>query len=614
DGKMFVTALFPLCVAALEIFLKTVKYFWAIVFGALLGLLFLTSHPQMTYFAMWGLVIYFLFSIPRLVKGKALGKGIALAALALVIGVAIGCVQFLPTYYYTTNFSPRTGGVSFAFASSWSLHPEEIVSLLYPMFGGYLDSYWGRNPFKLNAESPGPLLLLVALGGLILYLKRRERLPWLFLFIFCPLYALGAHTPLLKLAFYAIPGAKFLRAPSIIMFMFSCSSAVLGASFLDRLLDKDMSPFEKRLLAGLLIFVIVMTAAMTVGRGSVYSLWQSVYGKVGRDKLSIIQSSGGMLARDALILGLAGAALLILAASKSRSWRGGSGLVAIAIIGVLVTSLPHSARFIRYMKVSDLMRQDPMIDYIKRDRDVFRTLPLTSSSYYNRNFMPIFGIETSNGFYDNRIRFYETLSGANQENLVNLNVMRVTNTKYVLTSERVEHPMLVLERDFGKAFVYRNAGFLPRAFIVHNAVVAQSDSAALELIKDPAFDPSSTIVLAGGQPMLGAPAGDEGVSFESYAPDKVRLRAKVSSPGYLYFSENYLPYWRATVDGRDVPVLRADVAMRAVYLEPGEHTVEMRFVSRWYQAGAVICLIACAFVAGSIAVCSRGQAGRTKHA
>jgi hypothetical protein len=178
DGKMFVTALFPLCVAGLELLLRHVRYIYAVVLGGLLGLLFLTSHPQMTYFAMWGLAVCLLFGLRRLAADRRLGRGLAYLAIALVIGAAIGSIQFLPTYFYTTNLSPRTGGVTFAFASSWSLHPEEIVSLLLPAFVGYSagqgDTYWGRNPFKLNAESPGPLVLLLAAGGLVLFLRRRD--------------------------------------------------------------------------------------------------------------------------------------------------------------------------------------------------------------------------------------------------------------------------------------------------------------------------------------------------------------------------------------------------------------------------------------------------------
>ena len=49
-----------------------------------------------------------------------------------------------------------------AFARSWSLHPEEVGSLVVPQFGGYQSArennrYWGRNAAKLNSEYFGIL-------------------------------------------------------------------------------------------------------------------------------------------------------------------------------------------------------------------------------------------------------------------------------------------------------------------------------------------------------------------------------------------------------------------------------------------------------------------------
>ena len=195
DAKIFVTALFPLSVALLERFLMRTEFRYAVLFGASVGLLFLTSHPQMAYFGCWGLLVYFLFSVPRLLSAGRLPRGVALLAMSVVIALSLASIQFLPTYFYTTNFSPRTGGVTFEYASSWSLHPEEIVSLAYPAFGGYdagdVHSYWGRNPFKLNCESPGPLMLLLAVGGILLLYRRREVWPWIFLFAFCLLVLLS---------------------------------------------------------------------------------------------------------------------------------------------------------------------------------------------------------------------------------------------------------------------------------------------------------------------------------------------------------------------------------------------------------------------------------------
>jgi hypothetical protein len=614
DGKMFVTALFPLCVMLLERLLREPKLLLSALFGGSIGLLLLTSHPQMAYFASWGLGIYFIFRIPGLLKKRILVRAVLLLVLALAIGAGIGCVQFLPTYHYTTNFSPRTGGVSYEFASSWSLHPEEIVSLLYPSFVGYLDSYWGRNPFKLNAESPGPLILLLALGGFLLMLRRRDMLPWLFLFIFCPIYALGAHTPVFKMIFYGMPGAKFLRAPSIIMFMFSCSASVLAAFLVDSMLAAKPDPKRSKVLSGLLLFMVVVTILVTVGRGLLFDLWGNLYPGLGAKKGILESAKSGLVADAVLLLVFAALIAVVARTTYGRRWKGALWL-GIVVVGLLVTSLMHSHRFIDYIGVGDFQRTDPLIEHVTRDKGTFRTLPITSSAFYNRNYLPIFGIETANGFYDNRIRYYDTMAGENFENLLHPTFMRIANIKYVLTTQRIDHPLLTVDRDLGSAFVYRNTGFLPRAFLVHRAVVVGSDSAALELIKQPSFDAASMIVLHEGEPLMGDSAcvGEE-VRIRKVDPGRVIVEASVNEPAYLFYSGNYLPSWRARVDGEEVPVLRCDVAMRAVFLDPGEHMVEMIYVSKWFRAGAYICLTSCVLTGLIIYFSVWGRKKRSKRA
>ena len=267
------------------------------------------------------------------------------------------------------------------------------------------------------------------------------------------------------------------------------------------------------------------------------------------------------------------------------------------------TSLIHSTRFIDYLRVDDFKRTDAMIEYVRQDGGVFRTLPITGNSFYNRNYLPLFGIETANGFYDNRIRYFDYLSGEGFRNLFEPNIMRMANVKYVLTSQMVQHPLLRLDRDLGGAFVYRNVGFLPRAYMVHNAVVAEDDSAALRVMASADFDPAAAIVLHDGEAFRGdSTVADETVTIVENRLDRIRLSADVKSPGYLFYSGNYLPSWQAYVDGRRTPVVRCNIAMRAVYLEPGRHDVEMRYVSKWFNTGALICLVSCGIVALGVAV------------
>ena len=232
DAKMYVTALFPLLLYSLERAVRRGGLLSVALGGAVVGLMILSSHVQMAYFALWGGAIYFLVLLIRVSRGGAAGKpvlrALAQAALIIVLGLGIGLVQLLPTYIYTNEFSPRAGGVDYGFASSWSLHPEEALSLVIPQFGGYQESYWGRNYFKLNCESPGLVVMFFALTAL---LWRRRWPVWVALGmgLFALAYGLGAHTPVHRLFFELAPGVKMFRAPSIIMFIFSWAMATMAA-------------------------------------------------------------------------------------------------------------------------------------------------------------------------------------------------------------------------------------------------------------------------------------------------------------------------------------------------------------------------------------------------
>ena len=131
----------------------------------------------------------------------------------------------------------------------------------------------------------------------------------------------------------------------------------------------------------------------------------------------------------------------------------------------------------------------------------------------------------------------------------------------------------------GDVKVYENLTVLPRAFVASRASFIPDDAEARALLADPAFDPSTTIILA--DPTTAAAAASAGITatlpatITTYTPDLVHLTAQ--GPGYLLLSDAYYPGWTATVDGASAPILRADIMFRALSLTPGRHEIEFRY-------------------------------------
>jgi uncharacterized membrane protein YfhO len=93
---------------------------------------------------------------------------------------------------------------------------------------------------------------------------------------------------------------------------------------------------------------------------------------------------------------------------------------------------------------------------------------------------------------------------------------------------------------------------------------------------------------------------------------RLTLAGSAAAPTYLVVVENWYPDWHATVDGRTVPVHRADYALLSVVLPPGAREVRLWFASAAYPRGkmvtAVALLAALALLAAPL--WSRGRSAR----
>jgi hypothetical protein len=139
----------------------------------------------------------------------------------------------------------------------------------------------------------------------------------------------------------------------------------------------------------------------------------------------------------------------------------------------------------------------------------------------------------------------------------------------------------------GSVHVYAVPGTLPRAYAVGGVRVADG-LRALQLLVDPGFDPAREVVLPGGSPATPSPAFAARVEIERRGADRVLLAADLSERGIVVLVEAHDAGWRVEVDGVEAPLLRANVAFRAVVVPAGHHRVEFFYRPRVVLVGVVI--------------------------
>jgi uncharacterized membrane protein YfhO len=78
--------------------------------------------------------------------------------------------------------------------------------------------------------------------------------------------------------------------------------------------------------------------------------------------------------------------------------------------------------------------------------------------------------------------------------------------------------------------------------------------------------------------------------------NSVTLQVKLSRSGHVVLLDRFDPNWHATVDGQEVPILRANLLFRAVRASAGRHTIRFYYWQRGLAGGLAVSL-------GAVALC-----------
>ena len=182
-----------------------------------------------------------------------------------------------------------------------------------------------------------------------------------------------------------------------------------------------------------------------------------------------------------------------------------------------------------------------------------------------------------------------------------------TNANFMATEDWVS-----VENTNGRLGVTELIDALPRAKLYSQWQAGTNDETILRTLGGPQFDPHKSVLVSDS---ISAPnpanAGKDPGTVEintNYASKRVEMTADVKAPSVLLLADRYNPKWHAWVDGKPAEILRCNFIMRGLYLEPGKHTIVMRYISPTGTLWVSVTVIAVGLLLwGFVAINSSGE-------
>lgn len=572
----------------------------AVAAGAILAIATLAGHMQITLFillamgllTLWETGFGFQVSNLKLPGGKKVKSHFSLFThhfslllLAVLVMAGLSALWLIPTLEMS-RFTPRAN-LPYPEAAQYSLHPAQLIGLLIPNFFGRDPAlHWGAWQ-RVETGYIGIFTLLATALGAWWQKDRHTR----FLVLLAGagfLLALGDSSILhgwLSLS----PGYGQFRAPARYIFLLDFALAGLAAVGIHRLMSDDFALLRTRLANWLKPLGWALGGLTVVGAPLAYFALL-----ITQDRNpDIFRRAQGAVTGLMIFLLLAGASWLLLALIQRGRLRAVAiGVAAVAIIALDLFSLGANV---------DIGHSDPttgfdhpaMIEFLRENAGINR-IEVTTDVWH------LWQPDTAllNGLYDvwglynpltlaDTTRFWQGVGRRDSA------MYRLLGVKYIIASKAgapADGDIVPIFADDPDINIYLNRAALPRVLFVSRAQFAASHENAWELVRNPNFDPETMVILETDDstsnvqsPKSSVPNAE--LAILNYGAQRVDVGVKTDSAGYLVLSDAWYPGWRATVDGVDVPVLRANYAFRAVPVPAGEHRVRMEFSPRSWIIG-----------------------------
>jgi len=602
DGKLFVSALTPLAFWLLLLAIRKGKL-WAFGAFSFVVALSVLGHYHMSYFLLLALglwTLYLAFWDTERPAGLEPWKPIALASLAVVVGIGITSLQVLPFLEYI-KYSPRAEGgpnTGWEFATTFAFPPRELFTLLLPEFNGTLSNYWGQNPLKFHTEYVGVLPLVLAAFAWSDKTRRRIVATFAIGAAVFLLFAFGGYSPLYRLAFHVLPYLDKIRAMGMVFFLPAFGLAMLAGFGMDALLKGRVgSRLAIGLTAGAAVFALLGVVGGLQGLAEALAI---------PERAADVQANAASLRAGAMRL--FAIALLSTAAIWLIVQRRVSSALATAIIAVVVVADLWSLDRQFYVfspRANVLFRDDAITAYLKKVPLPYRVM--NGGSYGPTSILMAYGIPDVYGYHGFELRAYDELADMehNGANVPTQNFGKLLGVRFLILPKRSSLPgfhevVPLTTTSYGAPGALYEADTVPPYARVVVTAAKMPDAVQPMMLADERFPVDAAALFSDTSSLrpdsITQPIRRSSVvaRVTTWAPGamKVALSGADSTEGYLLISENWYPDWHAEVDGRPGVVRRANHSLLSVDIPPGAKNVRLWFDSPTYARGKIVSLAA----------------------
>lgn len=596
-----------------------------------------TQHYQIIFYGILILFVLFIYPYIKMIINKEYKDVINLGAkfvLAICFTIIIAAQPFFSVKEYTpystrggnpvkmteeANTAEKSGGVSFDYATQWSLSPAEVLDFFGPrIHGGYqgerydgdkypqvkgqmIRGYWGEKPMNGNYSFIGIILFLLAIIGVYFYRKDKFIIATSIFVVFTVLLGFGRHFPdLYKLMFYYVPYFSKFRAPGMITNVSFIGLLILAAYGLKGLTEKyeakDLKPVLGILGAGVLFSFALYLMADSF---SFAAADDSRYGANGAAIFKGIRKEFFLAdVKKIIFFSIGILAIVFLFVKKIIKKEVFVGLVLVlAFIEVFaVTNLAKSNM--------QLNNRDQLERNVFKETQVTRILKNAEPGYRAIGL----GNELTKNDYS---YFYPTISGysaikmqviqdvitnnlykGQSQSGINWNIINMLGGKYVIVPARLNQPFLRLAAvDKGpNVQLYENESALPKAWFVNKIIYFDQPRDIINGMNKAAFNPKETaLVLKDNNLGTDSLTAEGKVQVTSSTPNKIELSAESTSEQFLVLSEIYYPQgWIAKVNGEETEIVKVNHLLRGIKLPAGKNTISFEFHPTTYYASYTI--------------------------